>query len=311
MHKRFTPTALLFLTLPPVLWAGNAIVGRLMDGVIPPMTLNLLRWVLALFILTPLAWRWIKPHQNALRAGFWRFSALGFFGMGCYNSFQYLALKTSSPINVTLVAASIPVWMILVGRLFFAAEIKMRNLVGASISMLGVLLVLSRGELANLSQIKPVPGDGWIIVASIAWAAYSWLLAKPTEAQKSVAQDWRVYLWVQIAFGIVWSSGFTLLEWIMPMVSGEPPLTVVWGWPLWAALAFVSVGPALVAYRCWGLGVGHVGPSVAAIFTNLIPLFTAVISTVMLGDPPRWYHVVAFLLILSGIWVSSRTKPAA
>jgi drug/metabolite transporter (DMT)-like permease len=78
------------------------------------------------------------------------------------------------------------------------------------------------------------------------------------------------------------------------------------GWPLAAALAYVAVGPAILAYRCWGLGVQRVGPSIAGFFSNLTPLFAAVMSAAFLGELPHLYHGVAFLLIVAGIVVSSQ-----
>ncbi|RYY77476.1 MAG: EamA family transporter, partial [Comamonadaceae bacterium] len=81
---------------------------------------------------------------------------------------------------------------------------------------------------------------------------------------------------------------------------------ISWGWPLAAAVVFIAIGPAILAYRCWGLGVQRVGPTIAGFFANLTPAFAALFSTLFLGEPPRLFHVVAFLLIVGGIVVSSR-----
>ena len=146
MNQRLTPATALLLTLPPLLWAGNAVVGRLVHELIPPMTLNFLRWVLAFVILLPLAWRVLRP-DSALWSHWRRFSLLGLLGVGCYNALQYLALQTSTPLNVTLVASSIPVWMLMVGALFFGRPVSRRQVAGALLSIAGVLVVLSRGQL--------------------------------------------------------------------------------------------------------------------------------------------------------------------
>ena len=78
------------------------------------------------------------------------------------------------------------------------------------------------------------------------------------------------------------------------------------GWPLAAGLGFIAVGPAVLAYRCWGIGIQRAGPAMAAFFSNLTPLFAALLSAAFLGDPPRLYHGMALLLIAGGIVVSSR-----
>ena len=81
---------------------------------------------------------------------------------------------------------------------------------------------------------------------------------------------------------------------------------IQWGWPLAAALLYVAIGPAVIAYRAWGLGVQRAGPTAASFFANLTPVFAAVLSALFLGEAPRLYHVLAFALIVAGILVSSR-----
>ncbi len=132
------------LTAAPLLWAGNAIVGRLIYELISPFTLNFIRWAAACVLLLPIAWRVLKkdgplwPHWKS-------YAVLGFLGIGCYNSLLYLSLKTSSPLNVTLVGASMPIWMLGLGRLFWGTAINGRQILGALLSICGVVLVLTRG----------------------------------------------------------------------------------------------------------------------------------------------------------------------
>ena len=294
-----TPRTAALLLVPPLMWAGNATVGRLVHELISPMTLNFLRWVLAFILLLPLAYPVLKA-KSAMWPLWKRYGLLGFLGVGCYNSLQYLALKTSTPINVTLVASSTPVFMLGLGALFFQQRIRMRQLIGAVLSIVGVLLVLCRGDVQALAQVELVMGDVFVLIATAAWAWYSWLLAQPQDPPE-VRSNWAYFLMAQMAFGLVWSGAFTTAEWLGP--GGG---VMVWGWPLAAALVYVAVGPALLAYRCWGLGVQQVGPSVAGFFANLTPLFAAIMSTWVLGDMPQMYHAAAFVLIVGGIVVSSK-----
>ena len=295
---RLTPATAALLTLPPVLWAGNAVVGRLVYDLIPPITLNFIRWVLAFAILLPLAHGVLRPG-SPLWPHWRRYALLGLLGIGLYNALQYMALQTSTPINVTLVGASMPVWMLAVGALFFGAAVTRRQLLGALLSMAGVLLVLSRGELSQLVALRLVPGDVFMLLATIAWAFYSWLLARTSEPA-SVRGDWAAFLMAQMVFGLAWSGSFAGAEW----ASGRTHIE--WGWPLVAALAFIAVGPAVVAYRCWGVGVQRAGPAVAGFFINLTPLFAGLLSVVFLGERPQVFHGLAFALIVGGIVVSSR-----
>lgn len=297
-QPRLSPRTLVFLLIPPVLWAGNAVVGRMMSPLVPPMLLNLLRWALAFVFLLPLAGAVLRPG-SLLWAHWRRFSVLGLLSVGVYNALQYLALKTSTPMNVTLVAASMPIWMLGIGWLFFDERVSRRQVLGAALSISGVLLVLCRGQWAVLMQMQLVPGDLYVLAAVIGWAFYSWMLARPKEPAE-LRGNWAYFLMGQIAFGLVWSALFAAGEWAW----GTQP--VVWGWPLAIALVFVAVGPALIAYRCWGAGVAAAGPTLAGFFANLTPLVAALMSSAFLGETPQLYHALSFVLIAGGIVVCSR-----
>jgi drug/metabolite transporter (DMT)-like permease len=301
MNHRLTPSTALLLTIPPLLWAGNAIVGRLIRDAVPPMTLNLLRWSIALLILMVLG-------RSALRQGsgllvHWRrFAVLGLFGIGIYNSLQYLALQSSTPINVTLVASGMPVWMLLVGWLGFGARVGRRQVAGAALSIAGVLLVLCRGDADALLALRLVPGDFYMILATIAWAIYSWMLQQKDKDPPALRSDWAAFLMAQVLYGVLWSGLFAAGE----ALTDTKPIAL--SWPVAAALLYVAVGPAIIAFRCWGAGIERAGPSLGAFFVNLTPLFTALMSSAFLGEAPHLYHVAAFALIVGGIACSAARR---
>ncbi len=273
-------------------------VGRAVADLIPPMTLNFFRWLIAFAILLPLTWQVLKP-QSSVWTNWKRYAVLGLLGVGCYNALMYLALHTSTALNVTLVGASMPMWMLATGALFFGQRVTRRQVLGAVLSMTGVLVVLSRGHLAWLANIQFVSGDFYMVLATVAWAFYSWILSQPKDAPE-IRSDWAAFLMAQMVFGLVWSGALAGGEWALFDAN------ISWGWPLIAALVYVALGPAVLAYRCYGLGVQRVGPAIAGFFSNLTPLFAAVLSTAFLGELPQLYHAAAFMLIAGGIVVSSR-----
>jgi drug/metabolite transporter (DMT)-like permease len=289
-----------YLLTATALWAGNAIAGRVLVGSVSPITLSTVRWALAALLLLPFGWRVLKPGSD-----FWqnkkRFLLLGLFGVGSYNVLLYLALQTSTAINVTLIGASMPIWMLMIGAIFYETKPNLLQMVGAVVSMIGVGIVLSRGDLATLLSMQLVMGDLFIVLATILWATYSWMLTRPgssTERQ----WPWADFLFAQVLVGLLWTGLFDGME----IAAGHAFLDL----NLWTGslILFVAVGPSLIAYRCWGLGVNGAGPTMAAFFANFIPLFTALFSAAMLGEPPQLFHGVAFTLIALGIWVSSSKK---
>ena len=297
MNQRLTPATAALLVVPPLLWAGNAVVGRMVTGLVSPITLNLLRWVVAFFVLLPLAYGVLKP-ASPMWPNWRRFALLGLLGVGCYNAFQYLALNTSTPLNVTLVASSTPIFMLGMGKLFFGQSVSARQIAGAVMSIAGVVLVLCRGQWNLLMQFKLVVGDVYVLFATVAWAWYSWLLTRQVDPP-AIRGNWAWFLMAQIVFGLGWSSLFAGGEWALTEAH------INWGWPLAFTLLYVALGPAIVAYRCWGMGVQRVGPAMAGFFSNLTPLFAALLSAAFLGELPQGFHVLAFALIVGGILVSS------
>ena len=266
-------------------------------GSISPITLSMLRWGLAALFLLPLGWRIFKPSSD-LWPNKRRFLLLGLLGVGSYNVLLYLALQTSTAINVTLIGASMPIWMLFIGAVFYHTKPNNLQMIGAVISILGVLTVLTRGELTTIFSMQAVVGDFFIMFATILWAFYSWMISHPGKSNER-QWPWAEFLMAQVMIGFLWTAVFDGLE----IASGHAFIHLeLWSWAL---IIFVAIGPSLIAYRFWGIGVTRAGPTIASFFANLIPLFTALLSAAILGDPPQLFHGFAFVLIVSGILISS------
>src|SRR5690554_6299550 len=275
MDNRLTPSTMVMLIIPPLLWAANAVVGRMVSDLIPPMTLNSLRWLLALLILIPFA-RVAFIRGSGLMSNWRRYATLGLLGVGLYNGLQYMALHTSTPVNVTLVGASMPVWMLVIGALFFRTPISKTQFWGSLLSFTGVLLVLSQGDWRQLIEFRFVTGDLIMLGATVVWAFYSWLLVDGSDSRQ-MRTGWAPFLLAQMLYGVAWSSAFVGLEW------AATDWVIHWNQTVVLTLVFLALGPALIAFWCWGVGVRRVGPSMAGLFYNLTPMFAAILSVLLLG----------------------------
>lgn len=284
------------LVAPPLFWGGNAIVGRMAVGVVPPLTLNLLRWIVALLILLPFAWRACLAHKALLRQhlGFLCLTAL--LSVASYNALQYLALTTSSPLNTSLIGASTPVWILLTGFVLFRVPVGGLSVLGAALSLLGVGTILVRGNPGNLALLQFVPGDLYMLAGTFMWSLYTWLLLR-----RQTGLPGHAALAAQMFLGILFALPMAALE---LRYGGYAP--VVWEWRTAGIIAYVGLFPSLLAYVCWQRAVAQAGAQLPVFFMNLAPIFTLLLSMLLLGEPPQGYHVVALALILLGIWLAQR-----
>ena len=291
-------TTLLVLTVPPLMWASNAIVGRMAAGTIPPLTLNFLRWVVALAVLLPFIFAQLKVDWSLGRQHWKLFAATGFLSTTCYNALQYLALITSSPINIALITAAGPIFTLLVGRAFFAAHIGRAAALGAVLSSLGVAWVLLRGEIQNLTQVAFVSGDLFMLFAIGLWSVYTWLLRERPKAMSGYS-----VLALQMIWGLAFAVPMVLAE---VLWGGYPP--VQWDAHALGMVMYVALGPALLAYICWQRAVALTGSQLPMFFLNLTPVFAAILAVLLLGEFPKSYHYIGLVLIVVGIVLSNRDE---
>ena len=275
-------STLAVLTLPPLLWASNAIVGRMAAGAIPPFTLNFLRWALALVILYPFVARRLREDWPLVRTHLRLLTVTSLLSITLYNALQYLALITSSPINIALITASGPIFTLLVGRAFFNAGISRPAALGAVLSMAGVAWVLLRGDFANLTQIAFVSGDLFMLLAIALWSVYTWLLRERPAAMATNT----VLIW----------GGYAPIEWSSSTIG---------------FVCYVAIVPALLGYLCWQQAVARTGSQLPMFFLNLTPVFAALMSIALLGEVPYPYHLVGLALIVSGIFMANRPATPA
>lgn len=284
----------LMLVMPPLFWAGNAVVGRVAVSDVSPLGLSVVRWSLAILILLPFTWRTILREWPVVRERWKRLAVLGILSAGLYNLFLYMALETSTAINVTLVNTAMPMTIVLVSWLWLGDRPSPGGLAGIVLSMLGVVVVVSRGDAAVLLGLELHRGDLLMMLAVVVWAVYSVGLRAYPPGLTAGAM-----LPVQMAAGLL----FLLPIWgIEQAVSGGPlPFTPT----MWLVYLYVAIGPAIGAFYFWNRGVAEAGATVAGLYINLLPVFTAILAVVFLGESFQWYHAAGLVLIASGIAIGT------
>src|SRR6476646_3678246 len=143
----------LLLAITALCWAGNAIVGRLAAGHIPPVTLSFLRWSIAFLIILPFAWKHLKRDWGAIRARLGTMIVLSITGIGAFNTLQYWALEYTQALNTLLLQSAGPLVVAMWSLILLGVRMTLAQATGVTLSLAGVLVILLHGELSALTNI--------------------------------------------------------------------------------------------------------------------------------------------------------------
>ncbi len=284
--------AYLLVAISALSWSGNHILGRAIAGHVPPFAISTVRWLLPALILWPFAHAHLARDWPAMR-GHWKLILfLGLIGGALFGALQYIGLQYTTAINVSVLNSLAPVLIGAAGVALFGDRLTGRQMLGIAVSLAGVLVIISKASPATLGTLAFNWGDLIILFNMAMWAVYSACL----RLRPSVH-------WLSFTFAIAVISGVaTLPFWVLEHAGGHTlqPTMMTAG-----ALAYVSIFPSLVAYACWNRGVELIGANRAGVFLHLVPLYSAVLAGLLLGESLMPYHVAGFLLILSGVWLAA------
>jgi drug/metabolite transporter (DMT)-like permease len=279
-----------------VFWAINTVIGRALAGHFPPLALTFCRWSLAFLFMLPFALVAARRHQAVLRRHWRATLLLAVLGVGLYNSLLYTALVTSTPVNVLLIGATAPSFVLLAQTLIHRQAPGWRALMATLLSIGGVVAVGSRGDLGHLLDLQFARGDLVMMMATVVWVAYT-LVLKGARPPVPVA----ALLLVQMGIGAALLLPVFLVEWLV----FQPVMTfdAMTG----ASLLYVAIFPSILAYVCWDRGVAAAGAAVAVVLANLTPVIAAFLAWAVLDEPIGPHHLVAAGMIFTAIWLSTRT----
>ncbi|MFO1086763.1 MAG: DMT family transporter [Reyranellaceae bacterium] len=272
----------------------NMILARGLGGTVPPFTLAFMRWTIVAAGLAPLALADMRSGRLSLRANALPILAAGFLGMFLCGGPVYVAGKTTTAINIALIMSLSPVVVLLLSRLFRLERIGWFQAIGMSLALIGALLIVSRGDLLALAQLRVAPGDWLMLMPMLGWSGYTLLQSRVAASATFLA---RVSMFA--AAGALFTLPIAVWEvWNMPQAA--------FGGRALGAYAFAGVVPGLLAYAGFAYLGGRFGSVRASVSVYLCPVASALLSFAVLGEPPTAIHAVGGALILAGVWASLR-----
>ncbi|HQK79871.1 MAG TPA: DMT family transporter [Syntrophales bacterium] len=278
-------------------WAANTVLARGVIQEVNPMALSFWRWVFALVMILPFGFLYVKRDLPVIKNNKLPLVVLSFFSVAVYNSLLYVAAHFTTANNMSIVTASMPAITIVAAWLIIHERPLVFQVLGVVISTTGMLWIIFQGSPANVRNLVFNYGDLLVIVSVASWSLYSVFLRK-----------FRIVLHPLSLLTMTISLG---LLFIAPFYIGEIIATGTFSFTLRVLPVFLFLGlfPSILAYLCWNIGVGRVGPSTAAMFLYLLPIFAAFLSFVFLGERISAYHVLGGALIFIGLYLAKPKNP--
>ena len=289
--------AYLYLTLCTLFWSGNFIVGKVATLFeIPPLTLNFYRWFLAFLILCPFTLKGVIINYKEIKKNFLVLVIMGFTSISVFNSVVYYSLNYTQVLNGVLMISTIPVFIIFFSGLLKTESIRIYQIIGVIISLLGVISIITKLDLSLLLSLKLNKGDLWMLVAMISWTTYSLLLGK-----KKVKLEPFIFLQTIIIIGLLFLFPMYLAEFLV----GKK---INFNFPVLMTIGYVVFFAGIGAYTFWNAAIKLIGPSRSGVFLHLMPIFSSLMAVFLLGEQFSFHHIVGTLLIISGILLSSKKQ---
>ncbi|KLV10452.1 EamA/RhaT family transporter [Photobacterium ganghwense] len=274
------------------IWSGNAIVNKLSSSVIDPGAISFYRWFFAMLALTPFVlpsvWRMrhvIKPHLSKL-------AFLALLGMVLNQSLGYFAASTTTATNMALIVSLVPLMSMFLSVPLLAQRLLPMAIVGAVLSLAGLVFMLSHGEISNLADQGISQGDGLLLLAAFVYALYSVLLKR----WRMPINNWQS-VYVQGLFAVMMLTPMLLSSERIAITGESLPL-----------IMYAALPASVLAPWGWLKGIELLGADRCAMFMNLMPVLTALIASVMLSEQLQAYHYVGGLMVLAGVALAQR-KP--
>lgn len=276
-----------------LIWSGNYIIARGLSESIPPISLAFWRWFVAVAVLSPFGIRSLITQWPVIKDNLGYLLTTALIGVTVFNTLIYLAGHTTTAINLSLIAITSPIFILILSHIFYGEMITLKKTAGVVITITGVLLLICNGSLSALLHIRFVLGDLLMLLASVTFAVYSILVKR-----KPVQLSMDAFLLSTFMFGLIS---------LLPLYIWERAIYGVGDFNHTAILSILYVGifASLAAFFMWNKAILSIGPAKTALVYYTLPIYSGITAALLLNEAISIVHVFSMLLIVSGIIIAN------
>ncbi|MFV5702776.1 DMT family transporter [Flavobacterium sp. XS2P12] len=283
-----------FALLATLLWSVNMVIASGIKGHIPPIGLAFWRWTIACIVLAPFAIKSTVESFTIIKKHILYLMGTAVLGITIFNTLIYFAGKTTSAVNLSLIAISIPLFIVVLSRIIFKEKVSTIKIVGIVTIITGVLVLITKGSLEALLHINFTIGDLLMLVACFFFAYYTILVRqKPDELTA------KVFLFSVFVIGTIFLLPFYIWEHLFYKKVIFDTKTVL-------ATTYVGIFASLVSYYLWNEAIRLIGTSKTALIYYLIPVFSGILAYFFLGQAIVITQIISMGIIITGLLITNR-----
>ncbi|MEM7236644.1 MAG: DMT family transporter, partial [Pseudomonadota bacterium] len=256
----------------------------------------LLRWLAVALAMWLLFGDEVRTHWNVLRPRLPWLIVVATTGFTAFNALFYIAGHSTTALNIGILQGAMPVMVLIGAFIAYRDPVSVIQVLGVGLTLLGVVLIASKGDLDVLLGLEVSTGDALMLIAGACYSFYTVML------RRRPSMPGRAFFTATAIVALASSFPLAAME---AAVGG-------FTWPTmngWLITIYVAVFPSCLSQLFFLRGVDLIGPARAGVYINLVPVFASLLAVSILGEAFEMFHAAALVLVLGGIWLAQR-KPA-
>lgn len=281
-----------------LIWSGNFIVARGLIDSIPPVSLAYWRWLVAVVALTPIAVKPLISDWPIIKSNILYICITSILGISLFNTLIYIASHTTTAINLSLIAITFPIFIILLSRIIYHELLTVNKAIGVFLVTLGIITLITKGDVSVLKNINFSSGDLWMLLAAMTFAVYNLMLKK-----KPAQLGTRSFQLITFSVGLLFLTPFYIWE----ASTTDFQIHAITNTTLYYIL-YLGLFASLASYFLWGNAVEKIGPTKSSMIYYSLPIFSGLLAYLFLGETIENIHLLSMFLIAAGIFTAIYEK---